>query len=183
MRMAATRVPGDDGEFVFAPVDMVLHSATHLFHEGELEKGLRDLVDIESLLSGFACGRTQFWDELVARAGEVGLTRPLYYALRYSTRMLGAPVPEAILAASEAWAPPRPLRWLMDVLYLRALRPDHPTCSDWFTPVARWALYVRGHWLRMPLPLLVYHLARKAFMRERAEEVEVPRAQGQGRDR
>ena len=32
------------GLFVLAPVTMFLHSAAHLFHEGELDNGLRDLV-------------------------------------------------------------------------------------------------------------------------------------------
>jgi hypothetical protein len=50
---------------------------------------------------------------------------------------------------------------LMDALYLRALRPDHALASDGWTPLARWALYLRGHWLRMPPGLLVVHLLRK----------------------
>ena len=82
---------------------------------------------------------------------------------------MGTPVPEAALSASEAAAPSPPLRRLMDALYLRVLRPNHPTCSDRLAPVARWALYVRGHWLRMPTPLLIYHLTRKALVRSEGE--------------
>jgi hypothetical protein len=38
--------------------------------------------------------------------------------------------------------------------------------------IARWCLYVRSHWLRMPPILLARHLTRKAFKRwiERWEE-------------
>ena len=32
------------------PADMVIHSATHLFHESELQNGLRDLFDLDALL-------------------------------------------------------------------------------------------------------------------------------------
>ncbi len=92
MREAAIAVAGDDRLRVLAPVDMVLHSATHLFHEGELDNGLRDLFDLDSLLRHFGA-EAGFWETLVPRAVEVGLTRPLYYALRYASQMLSTPIP------------------------------------------------------------------------------------------
>jgi hypothetical protein len=156
---------------------MVLHSATHLFHEGELDNGLRDLVDIDSLLRHFG-EQPGFWDRLVPRAQEVGLTRPLFYALRYVSEVLETPVPAKVLEAADVGGPRQPLRALMDFLYRRALRPNHPTCSDRWTPLARWLLYVRSHWLRMPFPLLAYHLARKALVREgQAKETDRPAKQ------
>jgi hypothetical protein len=62
------------------------------------------------------------------------------------------------------------MRPVMDALFDRALMPDHSTCSDRFTPTARWLLYVRAHYLRMPLRLLVPHLVRKAWRRAKGEE-------------
>ena len=165
MRAAAVPIPGFTNFFVFQPVDMVLHSATHLFHEGELDKGLRDLVDLDILLRHFG-QNDKFWPALAARATEVGLTRPLHYALRYASRMLDTPVPAPLSSLAETWGPAAPLPPLMDALYARALRPNHPTASDRLTGVARWMLYVRAHWLRMPAHLLVYHLTRKALRRE-----------------
>jgi hypothetical protein len=165
MRMTATASPDQDGVFVLAPSDMVLHSATHLFHEGELDNGLRDIVDLDSLLRHFG-EQAGFWERLVPRAREVGLDRPLFYALRYTARILGTPVPVGVIAAAAEGGPGWALSKVMDFLFLRALRPNHPTCSDAWTMLARWMLYVRSHWLRMPLPLLLYHLARKAVTRE-----------------
>ena len=148
-----------------APVDLVLHSATHLFHEGELEQGFRGLVDLDSLLQEF--GRSaEFWQQLVPRAVALELQKPLFYGLRYAQLMLGTPVPEQIGAAVAA-VPGTPksqgILACMDFLFLRALRPPHPSTSDRWTPVARWALYLRGHWLRMPPGLLLVHLTRKLF--------------------
>ena len=168
MRMTATAVPGEDGVHVLAPSDMVLHSATHLFHEGELDNGLRDLVDLDSLLRHFG-EQFGFWEGLVPRARAVGLARPLFYALRYTSRILGTPVPDDVIEVAIEGGPARPLRTLMDFLFLRALRPNHPTCSDTWTLLARWMLYIRSHWLRMPLPLLLYHLARKAVTRNESD--------------
>ncbi len=164
IRKAAVAVQGGDGLFVLSPIDMVLHSATHLFHEGELDNGLRDLVDLDSLLRHFD-EQAGFWDHLVQRARDVGLTRPLFYALRYTTRILATPVPASVMTAIDESGPVKPLRTLMDFLFHRALRPHHPTCTDSWTPVASLALYVRSHWLRMPPHLLLPHLIRKSWTR------------------
>jgi len=166
-KLLAAAVPAaSDPRFrVLAPADMVLHSATHLFHNEELSHGLRDLADLDSLLRDFGV-RSGFWEELTQRASELGLTRPLYYGLRYAIRMLGTPVPREVLTAIDIGHPSRLLRPLMDALFLRALRPDHPSAAGPLTPLARQALYVRAHWLRMPPHLLAYHLIRKAFRRE-----------------
>jgi len=53
---------------------------------------------------------------------------------------------------------------LMDAVFARALAPDHASCADRFTPAARLTAYVRAHWLRMPMHLLIPHLAHKAFV-------------------
>ena len=155
---------GLPGVHVLAPVTMVLHSAAHLFHEGELEKGLRDLFDLDALLRDF--GRDPaFWAELAPRARKLGLSRPLSLALRYTTRWLGTPVPSEVLAAVSTGVPA--YQPLLDACYDRALMPDHPSCDGPLTGIARLALYVRSHWLRMPTGLLLQHLARKAWMRMR----------------
>jgi hypothetical protein len=144
-----------------------LHSATHLFHDGELEHGLRDLVDLDSLMREFEKNQN-FWSDLTERAKELELVRPLYYALRYTARMLATPVPGEALQAANIGKPVLLVRSLMDALFSRALTPDHPSCDSRFTGLARWLLYVRSHYLRMPLHLLIPHLIRKAFHRKKA---------------
>ncbi len=158
----ARTLPELPGLQVLAPVTMFLHSAAHLFHEGELDHGLRDLFDLDALLRDF--GRdTGFWTALVPRAQVLGLVQPLFHALRYTTRLLETPVPVDVMrAAAQAAAGPRPL---LDACYDRALMPMHPSCDRPLTGIARLALYVRSHWLRMPTVLLTQHLARKLWSR------------------
>ncbi len=148
---------------VLAPVDMVLHSATHLFHDGELESGLRDLVDLDSLLRHFSQADS-FWDKLTERALEIDLIRPLFYALKYADRILGTPVPDYVMDKVQRGSPNIGMVWLMDQMFYRALKPDHVSCREGFTGIARWMLYVRSHYLRMPFRLLVPHLLHKAFV-------------------
>jgi hypothetical protein len=169
LRAAAVPVPGHPGVLVLAPADMVLHSATHLLFDGELEHGTRDLADLDALLRHF--GATPgFWDALVPRARQLELQRPLFYALRYCTLLLHTPVPEAVRADAAAGGPNRLLLALMDRLFGRALLPAHPSCADRWTPAARFLLYIRANWLRMPPLLLARHLFHKAFLSRRPKE-------------
>lgn len=161
---SAMDIEGYPGVRTLCPVDMVLHSATHLFTEGELDHGLRDLVDLNALLQHF-CVRDGFWYALLSRAEEMDLTRPLYYALRYTTMILFTPVPDEVVKRAQDWRPLRSLASIMDALFLRALMPAHPSCDRPYTGLARWLLYVRSHYLRMPLHLLLPHLLRKAWVK------------------
>lgn len=143
--------------------DQILHSATHLMHEGEWGHGLRDLSDLDSLLRRHAV-EPGFWNTLLARAATLSLGRPLFYALCLCRRHLHTPVPEDVLERCPARPGPL-LRWLMQGLLRRALTSAHRGSMAPGTRVAEFALFVRSHYLRMPLHLLVPHLVVKAVSR------------------
>jgi Uncharacterised nucleotidyltransferase len=159
----ARPVPGQRSIFVLQPVDMLLHSAAHLFHEGEFDNGLRDLFDLDSLLRHFG-KEPSFWPQLTLRAKELGLTRPLYYALRSTRELLRTPIPAQTMEASSEGRPAEPLASLMHGLFERVLQPQHASVDSIGATAARLALYVRSHWLRMPAHLLAYHLGRKVLL-------------------
>lgn len=166
---AAIPVEGCDNVMMFAPADMALHSATHLFHNEQLDHGLRDLVDLDCLLRHFSDLPT-FWPTLVMRAQELELTRSLFYALRYATQILNTPIPPLAIQAIQIGSPNRLLLALMDLLFTHAMLPNHPSCSNWFAVIARKALYIRATWLRMPPLLLARHLFQKTFISSKSDE-------------
>lgn len=153
--------------FTLSPIDMVLHSATHLFHEGEFQHGFRGLTDLDGLLRHFSIEVEDFWSKLVARASELGLSKPLYYALRYTELILGTPVPDDAFLEFGDGVPNDISAKLMDALFLRALQPHHYSCDRFGSGLARWFLFVRSHYLRMPFYLLIPHLCHKAFISEK----------------
>lgn len=146
-------------------VDMVLHSAVHLFYEGELDHGFRDLLDLHYLIDKFK-NDDNFWEKLVSRAGELDLGRPLYYALRYLKGFLQTEVDDNAIRKLEQYQPGVPLKNIMDIAYQHSLVPNHASCNKTLTGVARWVLYMRAHYLRMPFYLLIPHLARKALRKK-----------------
>ena len=163
-KLLADSIPLADSRLrILQPVDMVLHSAVHLFHDGEFINGLRDLVDLTDLFQLFG-KHAGFWEALVSRARSQGLLRPLFYTLRYTKRFLAADIPAAALVATGDGAPPGPVLYLMDHLIEAVMLPEHPDFPRRSRAVAQWLLYVRSHWLRMPPGMLLQHLVRKKIM-------------------
>ncbi len=146
---------------VLCDEDVVLHAMTHLLFDADLEDKIRDLVDIHDLIIHFSGASVDFWQTWLARAADLDLERPAYYAVRYCRRLLNTPVPDWVVRATKPWAPPAPVRRLMDVLVPRALYPQHPDAPSRTTSLARFCLYLRSHWIRMPPWLLAYHLTYK----------------------
>jgi hypothetical protein len=160
----ARPLAGQPGLLTLAPCDLVLHSMLHLLINEELSHGLRDLSDIDLLLRHFAAVDPDFWTALPDRARQLRLQRPLHYALRLVRDVLGTPVAEQALAATRpatAW----PARPLLLAAWRAALSAPHPSMGRFGPAVARWILYVRATWIRMPPLMLARHLWIKAWRR------------------
>jgi hypothetical protein len=155
-----SRVAVADGLFVLGPAEMLLHSAAHVAYDGEFEGGTRNLWDIHCLASDFA-QTPGFWDRLTEAADRHQLRVPLSRALRLARRLYGTDVPETLAGRMD----------LVDRLALRKLH-GRDRFGHQGAKLSDRLLYMRGHWLRMPLLMLAEHLARKAFRRkERAQPV------------
>ncbi|WP_271300208.1 nucleotidyltransferase domain-containing protein [Sphingomonas sp. CV7422] len=141
--LLADAEPLGNGLSVLSPRDLIVHAAAHLFADGDLAGGLRNLWDIHCLIDDHGS------DGLAARAAHHGLTRETARALRLCHRLFDTPVaPEH-----------RDLRG-GDALYLRRVLAR----DDWGRPIrpaTRFAFYVRSHWLRMPPAMLARHLWTK----------------------
>jgi Uncharacterised nucleotidyltransferase len=144
--LIAASVLLENGLRILSPADIVVHAAAHLFADGELAGGLRNLWDIDRLLREF--DSPDFRRTLDEHARLHQLAGPVARALRLSHRLYGTPVAagrlgfsdrlfEARLLARNGWGQER--RRLL-----------------------RFAFYLRGHWLRMPPLMLARHLWIKA---------------------
>ncbi len=164
-KLLSAAQPIDDHMAVLSDTDLILHSAVHLFQDGDIRNALRDLVDQRDLMRHFAGQNPEFWQRLLTRGGELGLGRPLYYSMRYAHRLLALEIPHAVLAASNRFAPPAPVRLMMDHLVEAAILPTFLFETRRFADFAGLMLYVRSHWLRMPPLLLARHLTTKMMRR------------------
>lgn len=157
------------------PPDMVLHSAVHLLQEGDLASGLRDLLDLNDLLLHFGQDAA-FWPQLFDRAQALGIQVALFHVLKQVQRLFGTRPPAALMGRANALANGIGSRTLMPALLKLALRPQHPSCDSPLTKLARWLLYVRSHWLRMPWYQILPHLVQKVGSRAQARLRPAPAA-------
>jgi putative nucleotidyltransferase-like protein len=141
----------DNGVRVLWPPDMVIHSAAHLFADGDLAGGLRNLWDIDRLLREFSSADPDsFWEGLHGRASRHGLLAAVQRAARLANHLYMTPVPESWRTRDSA-DPLFEVRLLARNGWGQATR-----------PALRFAFYVRSHWLRMPPLMLARHLWTKA---------------------
>ncbi len=148
--LLADAVPLGNGLSILSPADMVVHAAAHLFADGDLAGGPRNLWDIDRLLREFAAADPGFWARLDERAGRHELRYAVGQAVRQAHLLYGTPV-------AAGWSTGR----ATDLLYRRRLlvRDGWGRQGRAFT---RLGFYVRSHWLRMPPLMLARHLWTKA---------------------
>jgi hypothetical protein len=143
--LIAASIELGDGLSVLSPEDMIIHAAAHMFADGDLAGGLRNLWDIDRLLREF--DGDGFGEGLSARAKMHGLEKETRRALRLSHCLFGTLIPAD---------PPR----FADQFYVARL-----TARDGWgretRPLLRLAFYIRSHWLRMPPLMLMRHLWTK----------------------
>jgi hypothetical protein len=162
---SAHRLPGYQCLYVPDHLDLILHSATHLMHEGEWGHGLRDLSDLYLLIAPHV-HEAGFWQRLLVRAQALNLQDPLHYVLVELQALFGLSTPAAVAHPS----PGRGVPYLMTPVIRLGVLSFHASCRTWLTPAAEFALYVRSHWLRMPPHLLIPHLLYKAWKKRVPEK-------------
>ncbi|HEX2762585.1 MAG TPA: nucleotidyltransferase family protein [Allosphingosinicella sp.] len=149
--LIGSALPLSGGLHVLAEPDMVVHAAAHLFADGDLSGGLRNLWDIDRLIRQFSQRGHEFTVELRERAWEQDLGPAVARALRLARLIFGTPVDPVIAGGA------RPSDRLFAARILARDGWGRPR-----RPWLRFAFYVRSHLLRMPPGLLAQHLWTKA---------------------
>lgn len=137
--------------------DMVLHLCVHMFHDGELNNSLRELLDLDSMLQRFGADGA-FWDRLLDRAAMLGVSRPLYYGISCSRELLRTPVPNTVWTRLRGVAPMALVRQCLEYGMRTAIMPERRARPGLWRALITQVLFLRAHWLRMPPGLLLRHL-------------------------
>ena len=138
-----------NGLFTLSPEDMLIHAVAHLFADGDLAGGLRNLWDIDRLVREHS-DAGDYWQRLRARSALHGTTRHLARALRLAHHLFRTPVDPWL-----AWEARRG-----DVFFLSRLLARNGWGQQ-TRKILRFAFYVRSHWIRMPPLKLARHLWTK----------------------
>jgi Uncharacterised nucleotidyltransferase len=147
--LIADSVALENGLRTLAPPDMVIHAVAHLFADGDLAGGMRNLWDIDRLIRDHS-DAPDYWKALHKHAQRDGLTPYVSRALRLSHHLYGTPV--------DPW-----LAWegrKGDVFYLGRILARNGWGQE-TRKLLRFAFYIRSHWIRMPPLMLARHLWTK----------------------
>ncbi|WP_230480519.1 nucleotidyltransferase domain-containing protein [Sphingomonas sp. Leaf21] len=128
------------GLSVLAHPDMIVHAAAHLFADGDLTGGLRNLWDVHALIV------ERGTEGLERQAALHGLSGAVGRALRLAHAIYATPVPPSYRRMTAT-----------DRLYRRRILAR----DGWGRgrrPMTRAGFYLRSHLIRMPPPLLARHL-------------------------
>jgi hypothetical protein len=139
-------VPLGNGLFTLSPPDMLIHAVAHLFADGDLSGGLRNLWDMDRLIREHFL-QPDYWHTLVERARLHGLVPHVSRALRLSQHLFATPV-DPFLAYEARKG---------DIFYMGRLLARNGWGQE-TRKILRLAFYIRSHWLRMPPLMLARHL-------------------------
>jgi len=157
-KFASNRVTTEDGFQILSFAAMTLHSLIHLFFNEDVKKGYRDLIDIHTLMT--ANNHKEYWIPLTKLAKQTGFELELFLACRYVQKTFQTDIPDFVQDEISQFCP-RNIAFL-DFIYEKALKPNHPLCRPKFFKVAEFMILIRGHFQKMPLHILMYHLLCKA---------------------
>lgn len=132
--------------------DLFIHSAVHTFADGSFDTPARSLLELHHLLNDLS------EDELfglLKRAGDVGAEMPVGTALWALDILFGDVNARTIRANNMVRTASGLVRW--------ALASKLDNVDD--AQLAKFILFVRSHWLRMPMHLLSKHLLQKLIRR------------------
>jgi hypothetical protein len=137
---------------VLSPEAMIVHAAAHLFADGDLSGGLRNLWDIDRLFREFSADDPEFTLTVLEEEWHHNLHPHIRRALRLSAQLFGTPLQDCGPLNTEKFSK----HWSDQLFRARLLARDgwgRPT-----RPLLRLAFYIRSHWLRMPPLMLARHL-------------------------
>lgn len=151
------QIESRNGFDVLSPAGMVLHSAIHLVFNEDFSSSYRDMFDIHFLIE--ECQSSAFWQALYELAQKSGFENDLFLALRYTQQYIGTSLPDEVNALT-SYGPLR-LRFLDSTVGI-ALAPKHALCHVDNRGLASFFAYCRGHILKMPMHILIYHTVVKS---------------------
>ncbi|PKG92979.1 nucleotidyltransferase family protein [Paraglaciecola sp. MB-3u-78] len=146
------------------PLDTVIHSSVHLFTESEFDNGLRDLSDLDMLIRHFTSTNKNYVNELVIRANELELADYLSLTLRYTKMVLNTPIAPNAISSLNIRHQSRLSQIFWDFCFKNIFKPHHSSTKNIDMRLAKFILYWRGHLIKMPLRILLPHLAIKSYM-------------------
>lgn len=142
---------------------MTLHSIIHLFFNEDFSHGFRDITDLHLIFSS-QYENSEYWSTLLSLSIETKFSTELFYAVRYCKEITQTKFPQIFLEKINHFQPSHFKVKFADFIFQKVLLPTHPSCATKHSQFAHFLALFRGHILKMPLHILLYHSLRKLLV-------------------
>lgn len=167
------RSRNENGLSTLKPAAALVHSMIHLLMNEEVTYGLRDCLDMQSIIDTH--NSESFWLEVSTLVVDNDFTHEYQLLLLLLDSLFSRETVKQQILAQQITADTKTRFWLW--CYRKAVMPDHPQLCNPYAGIARAAVYCRGHSQKMPLATLLKHstvklykAARKALVGEADKE-------------
>lgn len=159
----------ESGCFVLNPRLSLLHSIIHLFTNEDSSSWMRDLFDIYLLAKEF--NDDNLWEDIIELGNKTNFQFEVYCCLKaleyYSLMTLDRTSKKFI----EGFEVTKRQSWILENAILPAFCPEHSLLMTNKISRAKNLVYLRGHWIKMPLGVLIKHFTFKSFFAVRDQIV------------
>lgn len=137
---------------ILSPASQMIHTAMHMLTNDDMHNTFRDLLDFYLNFTHFYS--EEFVENLVQVAEKTQTERHLYRALRLIQQLFNCELGEILTVKTSN---PDMFERLVDAFYVRLIKGsllrDDPKRESLTTKM----LWIRAHWLKMPLSILLQH--------------------------
>ncbi len=137
---------------------MFVHSSIHLFFNEDFKYAYRDFFDLYLMSKGKS---SAFWIEVINISKALNFKSEVDKAIRYLSLCFELKLPPETISLFDKKLFVFELSF-KDKVFISGLSPKHYLSTDFFGTISAWLLMLRGHFLKMPLPILFYHLTVKS---------------------
>lgn len=152
----------DNDLYTLSKAGLTLHSIIHLFFNEDFTHAFRDIFDLHLFFNEAMQEQNEaFWQELLDLAIKTNFNVELFYAVRYCSKILGTKFPQSFYQNIQKLAPNKIRLTFADFIFLTILYPKHSSYNSVSRTIKESLAALRGHLLKMPLHILIYHSAHK----------------------
>lgn len=145
-----------DGVTVLKEPAKFFHSAIHLFFNDDMTSAFRDMTDLY-LMCRFQ--PSSFFDELLRIVDDYGFEKECMLALYFLQTRYDVVFPKRVLTRLDKFKK-NANRWELSLL-ARLIEPKHKLLVQGESSLLQFVGEMRGHWLKMPVHVLIYHTGMK----------------------
>ncbi|MEP7702701.1 nucleotidyltransferase family protein [Paraglaciecola sp. 25GB23A] len=155
------KIKTEFGHLTLSAEMVIMHCIIHLFYNEDYEKSFRDIVDIHMLLLDYESEHKLTAINQVAN--DLHFAKEWHYALYLCDHLFNVKRIDTLSKDTRFYSLASINTLFIKVIILPALIPSHDLFDSRWNKFARFVMFLRGHFLKMPLKILIPHFFVKSL--------------------